>query len=72
MLNINISIRIAEVSQEILLKRNKDHHLMFFSGKNLFIMDYRLGRAARRVTNKIYGKKKTRLFPRKEHFLNSY
>ena len=42
MLNINISIKIAEVSQEILLKRNKDHHLMFFSGKNLFIMDYRL------------------------------
>ena len=58
MLNINTSIKIAEVSQEILLKRNKDHHLMFFSGKNLFIMDYRLGRAARRVTNKIYGKKK--------------
>ena len=30
MLNIKISIKIAEVSQEILLKRNKDHHLMFF------------------------------------------
>ena len=64
MLNINISIKIAEVSQEILLKRNKDHHLMFFSGKNLFIMDYRLGRAARRVTNKIYGKKKNSAVPK--------
>ena len=33
MLNINISIKIAEVSQKILLNRNKDHHLVFFFGK---------------------------------------
>ena len=34
MLNINISIKIAEVSQKILLNRNKDHHLVFFSEKS--------------------------------------
>ena len=32
-MNINFSIKIAEVSQEILLKRNKDHHLTVFQWK---------------------------------------
>ena len=36
MLNINISIKIAEVSQKILLNRNKDHHLVFFRGTGGF------------------------------------